>query len=89
MTRPMKIIPMEERRQILLELEVEDSKVVRERHDINNTVLSHIRFFHGTQPRGVGDITTRIFLKALNRLTSHKYGSLRNKVRNRTPSRGT
>jgi len=43
----MKDVPLEERRQILLELQTEKSKPVRERHDITANVLTHIRFFHG------------------------------------------
>lgn len=43
-TRPMKDIPVEERRQILLELETMRSRVVREKHNINALVISHLRW---------------------------------------------
>ena len=46
--RPMKDVPLEERREILMELQVEKNIVVRERHGISANTITHIRFFHGS-----------------------------------------
>lgn len=55
-SRSLKSIPLDERRQILLELETEKSGPVRARHGINNQVLSHIRHNHGPHaPARKGD----------------------------------
>jgi len=44
---PMKEISMDERRDILLECQIEDSVIVRQRHNISLNTLNHIKFFHG------------------------------------------
>lgn len=43
----MKDLSLEERRDILLDAQVMKGKEVREKWDITNNTLSHIRFFHG------------------------------------------
>lgn len=45
--RPMKEVSLDERREILLELQTEKSRIVRDRHGISSNTLQHIRFFHG------------------------------------------
>jgi hypothetical protein len=43
----MKVIPLEERKAILLELQVEQTGVVMKRHNIDHSTMSHIRYYHG------------------------------------------
>ena len=50
--RALKDIPLRERKQILLELQVLDSASVREKHRISNQTISHIRFHHGKPKPG-------------------------------------
>lgn len=45
--RPMKDLSLDERKQILLDLDIIGSKAVKEKWNITNNVLGHIRFFHG------------------------------------------
>lgn len=55
MSRRMGEISLEERQQIIMEYEVEGCTIVRDRHDIDNNTLQHIRFYHGksnAQKRG-------------------------------------
>jgi len=42
----MSDLSLEERREILIELETESSSLVRERHNIDNRVLQHIKWHH-------------------------------------------
>ena len=52
---PMKDLSLDERRQILLDCQTMESREVREKWNITNNVLSHIRFFHGkSSARGGG-----------------------------------
>ena len=46
-TRPIRDLSLDERRQVLLELETESSAVVRQRHSSSNQTVSHIRWHHG------------------------------------------
>src|SRR3981189_2550412 len=46
-TRPIRDLTLNERRQVLLELETDKSAVVRQRHNISNQTLGHIRWHHG------------------------------------------
>lgn len=46
-SRPLRAIPWDERKQILLELEIERTKDVRTRHNISNQVISHLRWHYG------------------------------------------
>ena len=41
--RGMKDLALEEKRQILMELEIEKPRIVRERHNISNLTVSHLR----------------------------------------------
>lgn len=45
--RPMKDLSLDERRAILLDCQVMKARDVRAKWNITQTVLSHIRFFHG------------------------------------------
>lgn len=46
--RKMKDISLDERKQILLEMQVESREVVAQRHSTTYNVLHHIKFFHGS-----------------------------------------
>lgn len=50
--RKMSEVPLDERRQILIELMTEKSRVVRERHGISGGTIQHIRFVHGRSSSG-------------------------------------
>lgn len=52
MTRALKDISWEERKEILLALEVEETRVIRERYNISNQVCSHLRWHFGRVRRG-------------------------------------
>lgn len=59
----MKEIPLEERRQILLDCQVMPSREVREKWNITNNVLQHIRFFHGKSGAKAGGYYHKDLLK--------------------------
>jgi hypothetical protein len=45
--RGMKDLTLDEKRQILMELEIEKSSIVRDRHNISNLTISHLRWYYG------------------------------------------
>jgi hypothetical protein len=53
--RKMGSIPIEERKEILLELQTHDCTWVRIRHGIDNNTLQHIKYYHGNREKGLSD----------------------------------
>lgn len=50
--RPLRDLPLEERQQILLSLQVESNRVVRARHNISSNTIGHLRWHYGGSKRG-------------------------------------
>lgn len=59
----MKDLSMEERQQILLDCQLMSGKEVREKWNITNNVLGHIRFFHGKSSAKAGGYYHKDLLK--------------------------
>lgn len=50
--RRMSEIGWDERRQILMELEVEPTSAVRDRHRVSQNTIGHLRWYFGPKARG-------------------------------------
>lgn len=59
----MKDLSLEERQQILLDCQMMSGREVREKWNITNNVLGHIRFFHGKSSAKAGGYYHKDLLK--------------------------
>lgn len=76
-TRPMKDLSMDERRQILFDCQVMESKEVREKWNITNNVLQHIKFFHGKSGAKAGGYYHKDLLEGASDPTIEKIRDLK------------
>ncbi len=80
--RTMKNVPMEERKKILLDLQIMKSRDVREKYNITNNTLGHIRFFYGKSNAVAGGYFHKDLLQGAVNPLVEKIRELKRKGRN-------